>query len=357
MLIEALTWGYRCNGFARTAAGVSNALMRLTAAIGIAFAITTYAQPAAVPDAVPIDAIPAILDLFKTYQVVGLGEGPHGNLEGAAFRLELIRDPRFPAIVNDILIEMGTARYQAVMDRYIRGESVPYQELRRVWEDTTNPGSGADNPIYQEFFAAVRGVNAQLPPEKKLRVLLGDPPIAWEFVRNRTDLRRWNMQRDPHAFAVLKRESLSKHRKALIVYGDGHFQGRGFPALSITRLIERDKIKFFAISTKYGGLIKLQPSVAKWKTPSFAMLRGTKLGRAFYAQYYPMPPAPGWNTVLMEDQFDAVLYLSPKPPTMTMIPKSLCLDAEYMKMRIARLNAVAPSSVEGFKKLCADLTR
>ena len=183
--------------------------MRLTAAIGIAFAITTYAQPAAAPDAVPIDAIPAILDLFKTYQVVGLGEGPHGNLEGAAFRLKLIRDPRFPAIVDDILIEMGTARYQAVMDRYIRGESVPYQQLRRVWEDTTNPGTGPDNPIYQEFFAAVRGVNAKLPPDKKLRVLLGDPPIAWEFVRNRTDLRRWNMQRDPHAFAVLKRESLS----------------------------------------------------------------------------------------------------------------------------------------------------
>ena len=27
-----------------------------------------------------------------------------------------------------------------------------------------------------------------------------------------------------------------------------------------------------------------------------------------------------------------------------------------MKMRIARLNAVAPSAVDGLKKLCADLT-
>jgi len=58
-----------------------------------------------------MDAIPAILDLFKTYQVVGLGEGPHGNLEGAAFRLKLLRDPRFPTVVNDILVESGTARY------------------------------------------------------------------------------------------------------------------------------------------------------------------------------------------------------------------------------------------------------
>jgi hypothetical protein len=71
-------------------------------------------------------------------------------------------------------------------------------------------------------------VNAKLPRDRQLRVLLGDPPIAWEFVRTRSDLRRWNMQRDAHAFAVLKRESLARNRKALVIYGDGHFQGRGF---------------------------------------------------------------------------------------------------------------------------------
>ncbi len=331
--------------------------MRLAAAAVIAFASTIYAQPPAPADAVPEDAIPAILDLFKTYQVVGLGEGPHGNLEGAAFRLKLVRDPRFAEVVDDILVEMGTARYQGVMDRYIRGEAVSYQELRRAWEDTTNPGTNGEKLIDQEFFAAVRDLNAKLPAGKKLRVLLGDPPIAWEFVRNRADLRRWNMQRDPHAFAVLKRESLSKNRRALIVYGDGHFQGRGFPALSLTVLIERAGFKMITISTRYANLIKVQPSVAQWKTPSFAMIRGTTIGRKFYAQFYPMPPAPGWNRVLMEDQFDAVLYLSPKPPTMTLMPKSLCLDDAYMKMRIARLNAVAPSSADALKKLCADLTR
>lgn len=328
----------------------------VVAAACIIFAVNSYAQTGP-PDAVPVDAIPAILDLFKTFQVVGLGEGPHGNLEGAAFRLKLLRDPRFPTVVNDILVEIGTARYQAVMDRYIRGETVPYQELRRAWEDTTNPGTNGDKPIYQEFFAAVRGVNAKLPDEKKLRVLLGDPPIAWEFVRNRSDLRRWNMQRDPHAFAVLKRESLSKNRKALVIYGDGHFQGRGFKAISLTNLIERNGTRMITISPRYGPLIKIQPSVASWKTPSFAMIRGTTIGQKYYAQFYPMPPAPGWNRVLMQDQFDSVLYLSSKQPTMTLMPKSLCLDAAYMKMRIARLNAVAPSAVDGLKKLCADLTR
>ena len=102
----------------------------------------------------------------------------------------------------------------------------------------------------------------------------------------------------PHAFAVLKRESLSKNRKALVIYGDGHFQGRGFKDNWLANLIERATAKMFTISTRYGDLIKLQPSVASWKTPAFAMSDGTTIGKKYYAQYYPMPPAPGWNTVL-----------------------------------------------------------
>jgi hypothetical protein len=318
-------------------------------------------QPSTAPPAVPQDAIPAILDLFKTYRVVGLGEGAHGNEQGHRFRLSLIRDPRFPTMVNDILVESGTARYQDLMDRFIRGEDVPRQELRKVWEDTTGPGAGWDRPIYEEFFRAVRDVNAKLPAQQHIRVLLGDPPIAWEFVRNRADLRRWNMQRDAHAVSVIKREVLAKHRKALIVYGDGHFQGRGFPPGSITVLLERMGVEFFTISPRFGNLRQHQPSVATWKVPSFARIRDTVIGRKFYAQFYPMPPAKGWNTVLFQDQFDAVLYLGPTM-TMSMLPASLCRDDAYMKMRLARLwlstgGPGAQDPVGLFKKYCADVTR
>lgn len=319
------------------------------------------AQTTVARDALPLDAIPAIVDLFKTYQVIGMGEGPHGNLEGHAFRLKLLKDPRFHTVVNDILVECGTARYQSEMDRYIRGEAVPRQDLRRAWEDTTNPGTICDRPIYEELFTTIRTVNATLPANKKLRLLLGDPPIAWAAIRNRADLRPWNLQRDIHAVAVLKRESLARGRKVLAIYGDGHFQGRGFRANSLVNVIESGNVKMVTISTRYGDLIKLQPSVASWKTPSFAWLKGTVLGKKFYAQYYPMPPAPGWNKVLMEDQFDAVLYLSRGQPTMTLMPASLCRDQGYMKMRLARLAATTSpgptGAVEQLKKLCAELTR
>lgn len=55
----------------------------------------------------PVHATIAIIDAFATYQVVTLGEGSHGNLEGAAFRRTLIRDPRLAGIVNDIVVENG----------------------------------------------------------------------------------------------------------------------------------------------------------------------------------------------------------------------------------------------------------
>ena len=90
--------------------------------------------------AVPIEPVTGILEMFKTHDVVALSEGSHGNEQGHAFRLALIRDRRFPATVNDIVVEFGNALYQDVIDRFVQGEQVAYEELRKVWQDTTQRG-------------------------------------------------------------------------------------------------------------------------------------------------------------------------------------------------------------------------
>jgi hypothetical protein len=43
-------------------------------------------------------------------------------------------------------------------------------ELRRVWQDTTQPGAW-DSPVYEEFIVAVRSINTGLPSAKCLRIL------------------------------------------------------------------------------------------------------------------------------------------------------------------------------------------
>src|SRR5262245_26565194 len=45
--------------------------------------------------AVPLEPIDAILEAFRTHQVVALSEGAHGNVPGHLLRLALLRDPRF----------------------------------------------------------------------------------------------------------------------------------------------------------------------------------------------------------------------------------------------------------------------
>ena len=75
-------------------------------------------QRAPAPRAVPVEPIGAILDAFRSHAIVALGEGLHGNEQGHAFRLTLIRDPRFAVTVNDIVVECGNAKYQDLMDRF-----------------------------------------------------------------------------------------------------------------------------------------------------------------------------------------------------------------------------------------------
>ena len=94
---------------------------------------------------------------------MALGEGDHGNEQGAAFRAKLYRDPRFQAVVNDIVVESGNGRHQAMMDRYIAGETVPEKELRMAWLETTQPTDVWDSDIYADMFRTIREINQKLP--------------------------------------------------------------------------------------------------------------------------------------------------------------------------------------------------
>ena len=137
----------------------------------------------------PEEPVRAILAAFESHDIVALDEGRHGNEQGHELRLKLIRHPIFARRVNDIVVEFGSARYQELMDRYIRCEDVAAGELRRAWQDTTQHAVW-DVPIYEEFVRAVRQVNESLPKDPQLRVLLADPPIDCAVVKLRPTISR-----------------------------------------------------------------------------------------------------------------------------------------------------------------------
>ena len=176
-------------------------LQRLTPILSL-IVLLASALAAAEKPATPADPTMVILNAFRTHPIVALGEGQHRNLQGHAYRMSLIHDPRLATAVNDIVVEFGDARYQHVIDCYVAGGDVPLEELRHVWEDTTMANTVFDMPIYEELFRTVRDVNRSLPAVTRLRVLLGDPPIDWAKI------------------------SSGEHRRALLLYADGHYSER-----------------------------------------------------------------------------------------------------------------------------------
>lgn len=338
--------------------------------------------------ATPLEATGAILDAFKSHDIVALAEGNHGNEQGHAFRLKLIRDPRFARTVNDIVVECGNSLYQNVIDRFMRGEDVPYGELRRVWQDTSVSNSIWDTPIYEEFFRTVREVNASLPASRKLRVLLGDPPIDWNQIKSRDEWLAVLKQRDSFPAELIQREVLAKHRRAIVIYGEGHFMRKNVfwdisnrtlaeqrfakPFDNLIIRLERTSPRVFSIYTNTkSDLAAAQPNVAGWQAPKLAIVAGTLLEHFQpWEAYIMVDPEKGIEeqahadperSPTMAEQFDAILYLGPASSiTMSKLPSVLCSDPGYLQMRSQRavltaLPAQAADAAMWTKQACTDL--
>jgi hypothetical protein len=230
----------------------------------------------------------------------------------------------------------------------------------------------------------VRQLNATLAPEHRLRLLLGDPPIDWEQIRAKGDPAKWVALRDTFPADLIEHEVLSKHRRALLVFGNMHFQRKnllanyesaadGVVATVVSALeLGGSKTNVFSIWTATDAeLSDLQPDISAWHTPSLAMVHDTVLGAADFTKYYPYPtprvdvhrgngaqvPRDQWRSLNMEDQFDAVLYLGPRS-TITVAPRhlspELCADPEFLPKRLARLalTGLPAIEVERLKQLC-----
>jgi hypothetical protein len=345
--------------------------------VALSIALT---QAQTVTPAAPRDPVAAILDAFRTHDVVALGEGDHGNNEGHAVRVSLVSDARLAGLVNDIVVEFGSARHQQIVDQYVSGQAVPYSALRRFWEETTQPNAMWHTTTYADVVRAVRAVNAGRPAHQQLRVLGGEPPIAWDQIARREDFAPWLAQRDTHAVDVIRREVLAKKRKALVVYGEMHFQRKNIStnydmtnpvAHGIVSLLESGGVPVFSVWTTGGAsLATLQPDVRSWPVPSLALTRGTPLGQEDFAAFSrstlprvrvrngqpdfknPLTPAE-YVELPMEQQFNAVLYLGPVL-TPAPMPLSVCADAAHMKMRLARIALVGlpPPETERLKRHC-----
>jgi hypothetical protein len=336
--------------------------------------LSALAVQGATKPAVPVDAIPAIVEAFKTHHIVALSDA-HGNEQSQAFLKALVNYPAFADTVNDIVVEFGNARYQNLVDRYVGGEDVRIDALRVVWQNTTIAN---EIPVDAGFFQAVREINVKRPRERHVRVLLGDPPIDWSTVKSFDDHFKWLAMRDSYPAALIQVEVLARERRALLVYGQFHFMRKNtFSNLDMTSLASQTIVsileltnpeKVFAIWSIGDALAKVQPGDAKWRYPDLALVQGTTIGAADVTTFFPTParfafrgterlqiPKDQWLPLRVEDQFDAVLYLGPDANrTEQPLSPSLCADKAYVEERLRRiaLTRIPPFEAERVRKLC-----
>lgn len=236
------------------------------------------ADPAAIPRPSVTPARDGIFEAFKTYSVVALGDS-HGLTQEMDFYIDLVRDPRFAKEIGNVVVEFGDAAQQDTLNRYLNGEDIPYEQLRKVWSDTVGWGPAVPALTYPDFFAQVRAVNETLDPGKRIHVWLGDPPIDWSTVKTKADVTALSL-RNRYPAELIQSQILSKNLKVLVIYGSFHFYGKN----SVKGLVEAAYPKTFFVVTPYSGYpnrncsATLESNFKGWPTPALATpVRGTTL--------------------------------------------------------------------------------
>ena len=182
-------------------------------------------------------------------------------------------------------------------------------------------------------------------------MLAGDSPVDWDQLTTTTiaDAPKEFFDRDGTIASVIKKEVLSKHRKALMLFGTFHLMhGPADDAVAVASY-EKDypnatfviaDLTFFRADLK--GLPR-NPFDA-WPVPSLVLAKGTWLGALDISHFFPAPiwldkhcnvinefPKEDLQTP-MANLVDALLYLG--PPELALkeqMPADIVLDADYVK--------------------------
>jgi len=302
---------------------------------------TATPQPPKQSAATPEPAIPAILALFDRYEVVAMPEA-HGDKDLDDFILALVRDSRFPDRVNDIVIECGNSLYQPVLDQYIAGMDVPFTEARKAWRNTTQSMCG-QSAFFELLFPLVRAINQKLPAARRLRVLGGDPPIDWDKVTTAEDAEKF-LDRWPSIASVMEKEVLSRHHKALMLFGKFHLFHNADSAVSryektypnVTFVIS--DLGIYDANRKPGS----NSAFVSWPNPSLIAAKGTWLGTLTLSDIntpHIMISADCKVTLgfgperqkPMAALVDGFLYVGPAEYRLgELIPASVAIDTEYI---------------------------
>src|ERR1700722_4836640 len=303
-----------------------------------AFCICSAQNPSSSssPPLIVCSAADGIFAAFESHPLVGLADY-HGLAQEVDFFTVLIRDARFANDVGNVVVEFGGAAQQSTLDRYLAGEDIPYDQLRRVWSDTVGWVPTVPSMGYINFYAQVRTLNLGLPPEQRIHVWLGDPPINWSKIKTNKDLDPLVEKRNQYPAEIIKTQILANNKKALVIYGALHLHGEG----SLRDQVDSIRPGAFFVVTPHTGYDEglcsrcFEQAARDWPQPALAMSASeSNLQYELLAQgcnvlsWAAIGPANATATAIadMEERLsagtaDALLYLGPAA-SLTRSPES-----------------------------------
>lgn len=293
--------------------------------------------------AVPVTPREGLSQAFASAPLVGIGE-VHWCERSLDFIIELLEDGALAARIDDIVVEFGNARHQALVDRYLAGEEIDPRTLSQAWRDTLHFMLWSPE-VYARFFRCVRALNRHRPPARRLRILLAEEAFDWRGLCYE-QWQRLHLRRDVHYQVVIEREVLARGRRALLIFGSTHLLKRPHPEMMSpsgpamplgARLCERhgDVLKVIWPYFAAKGDFLTPAERAAWPIPSITWLAATELAERTF-----IPPfaASAAARVRVDGVGDACLYLGALERRVE-APRSIAEDPAWLA-EIARRAAL-----------------
>ncbi len=152
-----------------------------------------------------------------------------------------------------------------------------------MWADTVGwfPAVTYTGPI--TLAAAIREVNSKLPPEQRIKVWLGEPPIDWPKIKTKADSGPAGGAARFLCRPRWRNGDTGQGQKALLIWGTGHF-GPHAQEKTLRNFIEESIPARCSVVTPYVGYAqkdcaaRFERHGKGWPVPSFVgPIRGSTL--------------------------------------------------------------------------------
>jgi hypothetical protein len=227
------------------------------------------------------------------------------------------------------------------------------------WSQLYLPASDFANA---NLFGTVRALNESLPTARKLRVLLGDPPLSGQANERGPAWRGEVNARDAHFAEVVEDQVLARGQRALLIAGAAHFARISDAAPPEGNVVQRLELKYpgtiFVVvphvifdetrAVRPDEVRELEARLAAWPVASLATVHGWLGGLDAYLHFdntaqivdpdgterlvrvpYIGPDGTPVTKLQLSEMADALLYLGPQEP-LTFTPPANSLTRRWL---------------------------